>query len=448
MVKNMTEGKPLLLLVSYAIPLLLGNLFQQLYNIVDSVVVGRHLGAMSLAAVGVSSSVQFLILGFCSGACIGMGIPIAQRFGAGDHQKMRDYIFQGSLITAALALVIATACSVFCPQILHLLQTPDSIYDNAYRYLLILFLGIPFSMLYNYTATILRSVGDSRTPFIFLCISTVLNIVLDILFIIVFDFGCAGAGLATITAQAVSGILCLVFILKKFEILRLKPENLKVRGRDIGTMVVMGIPMGLQFSITAIGSMALQSSNNALGDLYVSGFTAANRLKTLAMSPFDAIATAVATFSSQNLGAGKFNRIRKGIRQGVTIAVVYGACAGIVLMLFGSQLTQIFVKSTETQVIACAALYLRRIGIFYFLLGFLNVYRMTVQGLGFALQSMGAGILEMFARCFVAFLFVPKFAFDAVCFADPCAWFAAVVYVLPLLYIQLGRLERKFKSEI
>lgn len=212
MTKSMTDGNPLKLIFSFALPLLLGNLLQQTYNIIDSAIVGRVLGANALAAVGASSSVQFLVLGFCTGICCGFGIPLAKYFGAGDRDKMRCCIFNSALLTAGAAVIITTVCAVFCTAILHMLSTPDNIFGDAYSYLLIIFLGIPFTLLYNLLACILRAVGDSRTPFIFLGISSVLNIFLDLLFIVVFRMGCAGAAAATVTAQAVSGVLCFIYI--------------------------------------------------------------------------------------------------------------------------------------------------------------------------------------------------------------------------------------------
>lgn len=302
MAKSMTEGNPLKLILQFALPLLAGNIFQQTYNIVDAAIVGRYLGTKALAAIGASASVQFLVMGFCIGICCGFGIPIAQRFGAKDYGNMRSCIFHAGFLVVIAAVVLTVTCSLLCPQILHLLSTPDDIYGDAYYYLLVLFLGIPFSLLYNLLSGILRAVGDSKTPFMFLVFSTILNIVLDLFCIIVLKWGCAGAAIATITAQAVSGILCLFYIWRHFPILKLSGGDCRIKGSMVQLLLVMGVPMGLQYSITAIGSMVMQSANNGLGSVYVSGLTAGMRIKQFAMCPFDAIATAVSTFAARIWG--------------------------------------------------------------------------------------------------------------------------------------------------
>ena len=313
MTESMTSGSPIKLILKFSLPLLLGNLLQQMYNMIDAAIVGRVLGADALAGVGASSSVQFLVLGFCMGICAGFSIPVAKYFGAEHYERLRTCIFNAYLMTGAFAVLLTIPTALFCRNILNIMATPANIYDDAYIYLLIIFLGIPFILFYNLLAGIMRAVGDSRTPFIFLMISAFLNIFLDIMFIAVIRLGCAGAALATVIAQAVSGIACFIYIQKKYPLLRLKRQYCKFNFYAIKELFIMGIPMGLQYSITAIGSMVMQSANNGLGSSYVSGFTAASKIKQLAMCPFDAIATGVSVFTSQNLGAGKYERIRKGI---------------------------------------------------------------------------------------------------------------------------------------
>ncbi len=432
MVKSMTEGKPLPLILQFALPLLIGNLFQQTYNIVDAAIVGRYLGTEALASVGASSSVQFLVLGFCIGICCGFAIPIAQRFGAKDYRLMRVYLFHGAVLSAAAAVILTLICAVFCPQILHLLSTPENIYAGAYQYLLIIFLGIPFNLLYNLLSCVLRAVGDSRTPFIFLAIATVLNILLDLVCILGLHWGVAGAAAATITAQAVSGLLCLFYILRKVPLLHIQQEECQMDGHVTKIMFAMGVPMGLQYSITAIGSMVMQSANNSLGSVYVSAFTAAMRIKQFAMCPFDAIATGVSTFCGQNLGARKPDRIKKGIRQGVTVGVLYGLCAGLVLIFFGRSLSLLFVSKSAVDVLDASGTYLRCLGYFFWSLGILNVCRMTTQGLGFSGRAVFSGAVEMAARIFVSLAFVPVFHFGAICYADQSAWISACLYIVPV----------------
>lgn len=431
MTKSMTEGKPMPLILQFAVPLLIGNLLQQTYNIIDAAIVGRILGADALAGVGASSSVQFLVLGFCIGVCCGFGIPIARSFGAQDYDKMRSDIFHGMALTGVFAVVLTVLCALLCPQILHLLSTPEDIYENAYRYLFIIFLGIPFNLLYNLMSGIFRSVGDSRTPFIFLAFATVLNIGLDLFFIVALHLGCAGAAAATVMAQAVSGILCFVYMRQKMPILHLGREDCRWSGDTVKLMLSMGLPMGLQYSITAIGSMVMQSANNGLGSIYVSGFTAGMRIKQFAMCPFDALATGVSVFCSQNLGAGKMERIKTGIRQGTAVGILYGVFAGLVIIFFGRTLSLLFISGENAAVLDASAKYLRCMGYFFWSLGILNVCRMCTQGLGFSVRVVFAGLLEMVARCVVSLFFVPAFGFTAICFADQSAWLAACFYIVP-----------------
>ncbi|MGN0484515.1 MAG: MATE family efflux transporter [Lachnospiraceae bacterium] len=431
MTKSMTEGKTFPLILQFALPLLVGNLLQQTYNIIDAAIVGRILGTEALASVGASSSVQFLVIGFCMGICCGFGVPIAQKFGAGNQKEMRNSMFHAMVLTGVFAVILTTGCALLCPQILHLLSTPENIFSGAYQYLLVLFLGIPFTLLYNLLASILRAVGDSKTPFILLAFSTILNIFLDLFCILVLKWGCAGAAIATITAQAVSGILCLVFMWKKIPELRLKKEDLQIQKDGIKTMLWMGIPMGMQYSITAIGSMVMQSANNGLGSIYVSGFTAGMRIKQFVMCPFDAFATAVSVFCGQNLGAGKIDRIKKGIRQGVAMGVIYGLCAGLVLIFAGRTLSMLFVSAKAADVLDASAKYLRCMGFFFWSLGILNICRMTVQGLGFSGRAVFSGVTEMIARIVVSLVFVPLFGYSAICFADQTAWVSACLYIVP-----------------
>lgn len=428
---SMTKGNPLKLMLQFALPLLIGNLLQQTYNMIDAAIVGQILGTKALASVGASSSVQFLVLGFCTGCCTGFGIPIAKYFGAQKLDTMRKYVFNGAVITAGIAVIVTGLCAILCPQILHILSVPEDIYTGAYSYLIVIFLGIPFTLLYNYLSSILRSVGDSRTPFMFLAFSATLNIFLDLFCIVVLHWGCAGAAIATITAQAISGILCLVFMIRKMPVLHLKKEDRVVRKDTVKELLGMGIPTGLQFSITAIGSMVMQSANNGLGSVCVSGFTAAMRIKQFAMCPFDAIGTAASVFCSQNLGARQPERIKQGLRQSVAIGVTYGALIGLVLIFAGRNLAMIFVNRSATDVLDAAGKYLFCLGFFYWSLGILSVCRMVTQGLGYSGRAVLSGATEMVARIVVSMGFVGTYGYTAICFADQAAWITACLYIAP-----------------
>ena len=447
MTQSMTTGNPLKLILRFSLPLLLGNLFQQTYNMVDAAIVGQTLGAKSLAAVGSSSSVQFLVLGFCIGTCAGFAIPIAQRFGAEDYTGMRQYEFAGSIWSAVIAVILTLITCFACGGILRVLQVPQEIFSQAYDYLIVIFIGIPFTILYNWLSGILRAIGDSRTPFFFLALSAVMNIFLDFFCILNLGWGVAGAAIATVFSQAVSGILCLILILRKFDILHFRSEDKVVNKELTKNLIVMGVPMGLQYSITAIGSMVMQSANNSLGTVYVSGFTAGMKIKQFMMCPFDSLATAVSTFASQNYGALKPERIRKGIMQGTAIGVLYGIVSGLVLIFFGRSLSMLFVSGKNGAVLDASALYLRRMGMFWWLLGFLNVERTATQGLGYAGRAVFSGVVEMICRCIVSIGFVPVFGYDAITFADQAAWLGACLYIVPVCIVTVRHITRKIEME-
>lgn len=446
MTKNMTEGNTLKLITQFTVPLLVGNLLQQTYNMADAAIVGQVLGGKALAAVGASTSVQFLVLGFCIGTCCGFGIPVAQSFGANHLDRMRKFIFQGIFLVMAAAILLTCACTLLCPTILHILQVPDTIYHNAYIYLLIIFCGIPCCLMYNFLSGILRAVGDSTTPFLSLAISTVLNIGLDWLSIVVFHWGCAGAAIATVTAQGLSGIFCLICIVRKYDILKIRREERRLERTLMGRLMVMGIPMGLQYSITAIGSMVMQSANNSLGDVYISGFTAAMKIKQFVICPFDALSTAVSTFVGQNYGAGKFDRIRKGVLQALAVGIGYGIVIGILVIFGGRFLASLFLSAEESASLDAAAKYLRYMGFFYWALAILNVCRLATQGLGFTGRAVFSGVVEMIARMLVSILLVPVLGYTAICLADQAAWIGACLYIGPTCMYCVRHLSRKKSS--
>ena len=447
MTKDMTEGNVLGLILRFALPLLVGNLLQQTYNMIDAAIVGRFLGTQALAGVGATSSVQFLVLGFCTGLCSGFGVPVARDFGANQFGRMRKDIFHGALLTAVIAVILTIGCVLLCPWILKMLSVTEDIYGNARIYILIIFLGLPFTLLYNFLSSILRAVGDSRTPFLFLAFSACLYVVLDLICIIVFKWGCAGAAFATITAQAISGLCCLIFIIKKVQILHPKRKDCHLQPVYVKEMLVMGLPMGLQFSITAIGSMVMQSANNGLGSIYVSGFTAGMRIKQFAMCPFDALANGVSVFCSQNLGAGKIKRIRKGLWQGVGVGFIYGLLIGLVLIFAGRSLSMLFISADQTAVLDASAKYLRCLGFFYWSLGPLSVFRMSAQGMGFSGRAIFSGVTEMIARTFVSFAFVGTYGFTAICFADQTAWVSATLYITPVCLMCLRQVTREHERQ-
>ena len=330
--KELTSGRPLPLILNFTLPLLMGNLLQQTYSLVDAVIVGRFLGIDALASVGASTSVVFLILGFCNGCCGGFGIPVAQKFGARDYGEMRRYVFVSLRLAAVMSVAVAAVTSFWCGDILRIMQTPGNIFPGAYAYLLVTFLGIPCTFYYNLLACVIRALGDSRTPFWFLLFSTVLNIVLDLFCILVLGWGVAGAAIATVFSQGVSAALCYRYMMRRFEVLRGDASERRFSGKLARRLLSIGVPMGLQFSITAVGSIMLQSANNALGTACMAAFTAAVRIKMFFMCPFESLGIAMATYGGQNYGAGKPERVWQGVKASSLMMTIYWVFTFCVLM--------------------------------------------------------------------------------------------------------------------
>lgn len=430
MTKDMTVGSPMKLVLSFAVPLMFGNLFQQFYSMVDTVIVGRFLGTGPLAAVGSTGSINFLILGFCLGTCAGFAIPVAQTFGSKDFKELKRFVGNIIWLAAAFSLVFTVATVALCRLILQWMNTPADIIDDAYNYIVVIFLGIPTIVLYNVLAGLLRAVGDSRTPVIFLVVASLLNIVLDLLLILVIPLGVAGAAWATVISQGISGLSCLVFIWKKFPLLHISRDDLKPRPQYMVRLLSMGVPMGLQSSITAIGSILLQTSVNGLGSVVVAAVTAANKLHQLFACVFDALSVFMSTYGGQNIGARRGDRIGAGLRAGMIIGSIYSLAALVVILLFGKPLTLLFVDSAEVAIIDQAYQFLVVQAAFYIPLAGVNVIRLLIQGMGYSKLAMFAGVFEMVARAVVALLLVPNFGFMAACFGSPIAWLMADSFLI------------------
>lgn len=442
-IKNMTVGSPMKLIASFFMPLLLGMLFQQFYSMVDTMIVGRFLGAKALAAVGGTGSINFMIIGFCMGVCNGFAIPVAQAFGAGDESSVRKYVANSAWLSIVFSLVTTVIVCVLCRKILGWMDTPSDIFEGAYDYIFVIFLGIPVIYLYNLLAGILRSLGDSKTPLYFLVISSLLNIILDLVAILVLDMGVAGAAWATVISQGISGILCLIYIYKKFTILKINKEEWQPKWRYMRGLCMMGIPMGLQYSITAIGSVILQTAVNSLGSMAVAAITAGNKINMLFCCPFDAMGATMATYSGQNVGAGKFDRVTDGLKACSLIALLYSIVSCVVLFIFGEQLSLMFVDGSEVDIIRDAALLLKCTSTFFFPLALVNIVRFTIQGMGFGNLAILAGVCEMIARSVVGFVFVPMFGYTAACFASPVAWIMADLFLIPAYIYVINKLKRR-----
>ena len=441
MTRDLTTGSPMRLIIGFALPTLFGMLFQQLYNMVDAMIVGKLLGSAALAAVGSTGSVNFFVIGFCMGVCNGFAIPVAQRMGAGEPSKMRRYVANAAWLSVLFAVVLTVATGLLCRQILTVMLTPADIFANAYTYIFVIFMGIPATFLYNLLAGVIRSLGDSRTPVIFLVLSAVLNIFLDLLCIIVLHMGVSGAAVATVVSQAVAGICCLIYMKKKYAILKLAKNDWRWNRGYALKLCNMGIPMGLQYSITAIGSVVLQSAVNGIGSDAVAAVTAGSKLSMLMACPIDAMGSTMATYGGQNMGAGNLERVGKGLKSCTILGLLYSFIAIAVVFVAGRQLLLLFLEAGEGAILEDACYYIRRNVIFYFPLAMVNIVRFLIQGMGFSRLAVFAGAFEMLARGLAGFVLVPLFGFTAVCFANPLAWIFADLFLLPAYFFVRKKAE-------
>lgn len=443
-VKDLTEGKPMKLILGFGLPLLFGLLFQQFYNMVDSIIVGQKLGVNALAAVGSTSSINFMILGFCIGVCNGFAIPVAQAFGAKNYDDLKRYIANCLWVSILFAILITGIMGVLTRSILIWMKTPDNIIEDAYIYIFVIFMGIPAVFLYNMVAAILRSLGDSVAPVVFLVISSLLNIVLDL--ILITRMGVVGAAVATVSAQAVSGIVSLFYTIYKYKSLAFTGKDWKFSLQHATTLCSMGVPMGLQYSITAIGSVILQTAVNRMGENIVAAVTAGTRISMFACCPFDAMGSTMATYGGQNVGAKQLDRIDQGIKDCSKLGIGYSVIAFLFMLVFGRQLALLFVKPSETELVHNIYLFLLGNSGLYIFIAFVNIVRFMIQGLGYSAFAVIAGICEMFARGIAGFLLVPKFGYIFVIFASPLAWLFADLFLIPAYLYVMKRLRRKFQQ--
>ena len=443
-IRDMTTGSPFRLILGFAVPMLMGLLFQQFYSMVDTIIVGKYLGVSALASVGSTSSINFMIIGFCTGVCSGFSIPVAQRFGAGDHHGLRCFVANAGWLSAIFSAVMTIIVCFLCMDILRWMDTPDDIIQGAYDYIFIIFAGIPVTYLYNILAGIIRSLGDSRTPVYFLLLSSVINIFLDLFTILVMGMGVEGAAYATVISQAISGVLCFLYMRSHFPILRMTREERKFNLRMAKILCGIGVPMGLQYSITAIGSVILQTAVNGLGSLYVAAISAGNKLTLFFTCPFDALGATMATWAGQNVGAGKIDRVKEGVKYALLIGCVYAVAAFVILTLFSKYLALLFLDADEVSTIGNVSLFLFGNSLFYIALVFVNVVRFSIQGMGFSTFAILAGVFEMFARTFAGICLVPIFGYPAACFASPMAWIAADIFLVPAFLHCIKKLKKMF----
>ena len=432
MTKDLTSGSPLKVILMFTLPLVLGNLFQQFYALADTIIVGRFCGVSALASVGATGSVNYLILGFVIGVCNGFAIPIAQLFGARDYKDLRRHVANAAWLCIAGSVVLTVATVALTRQMMELMQTPDDILDGAVVYIGWIFAGIPFIFLYNMVAAIMRALGDSKTPLYFLILTSALNIGLDLLFIIPFHMGVLGAALATDISQVISGVLSFAYLRRKFDVLKMEKGDMAYSKKACGRLLGIGVPMGLQCSITAIGSVIMQWAVNVLGSTAVAAVTAAGKTQSLLTVPLESVGTAMATYAGQNLGASRMDRVRQGVNRALLIILVYALASAFILHFTDVQIMSLFLDTAkEVDIVNMGREYLFWNSVFFIPLGALIVWRYTIQGLGFSTLAMMAGVAEMVARTAVAIVLVPILGYFGAELSNPAAWVAACLFLYP-----------------
>ncbi len=446
MERDMTKGNPYKIIMSFTLPIFIGNVFQQFYNMADTIIVGKFVGTKALAAVGSTGTVMFLILGFLMGFTAGVTVSTSQKYGAGDVRAMKRTVVSAVLLSAVMAALMTVASVLFMKPLLLLMNTPEDIFDDAYSYIIIICAGIAAQVLYNLLSSILRALGNSKTPLFFLVLAALLNIVLDLVFIIFFHAGTAGAAWATVISQGISGLLCLLYIVKKVEVLRIEKDDLKISGKIVKTQLKIGFPMALQYSITAIGTIMVQSALNMLGSLVVAAFTAASKIEQLVTQAYVALGTTMATYCAQNTGAGEYERIKHGFRAANVFGFAYAVALGIPLMFFGKYLTNMFISENINEIIPNVDIYLKCVGAFFIPLSMVNSYRNGIQGMGYGLLPMCAGVAELVARGVVAVIAALCSSYVGICFASPAAWIFAGGLLL-VMYICIMH-SKKIKSAV
>lgn len=440
--KDMTSGNPLKLLVMFSIPLLCGNVFQQLYLMADTIIVGKTLGANALAAVGATGSLAFMMIGGIYGLTSGFAVITAQRFGAGDQKGVKHSIATIAELSLIMWVVITVFCIWFVDPMLKMMNTPKEIFNDSEKYIAALFWGCGAFILYNGVASILRALGDSKTPLIFLVVASGLNIILDFVFILTFKMGVAGAAWATVVSQLVAGMWCFIYARKHFRhIMTLSPQAWRLDPKFAWEHLRVAVPMGTQFLIIAIGSIILQSQLNTLGEVTIAAYTAACRADQLAIQPFLAFSIALSTYVAQNYGAGRMDRIILGIKQCIKLSVTVSIIGGIMIIIFNRQITMMFFKDADPELLRESGWFLTFNAVFYSVLAMLFILRNSLQAMGRAFAVLASGIVELFCRSFTAFYLIANFGFFGACFANIGAWWGAAI-MLAIIYFKTMREEQ------
>lgn len=443
----MTTGSPGKMIFNFTMPIFIGNIFQQFYNMADTVIVGKFVGNAALAAVGACGTLAFLIIGFLQGVTAGFTVVTAQHYGAGNMKAMKKSVASGAVLTLIVSVILTVLSMVSMSKVLHLMNTPSDMYGEAYGYIMVLCGGIIAQALYNYLASVLRALGDSKRPLYFLVIAALLNIVLDLVFIIIFRLGAAGAAYATVIAQGISGILCLFYIGKMVPALHLHKEDWEMDGSLIGWQLKIGLPMAFQYSITAIGTIVVQSCLNILGSTAAAGFAAASKIEQVFSQAYVALGTTMATYCAQNMGAGKYTRIRKGFKNATLMGFAYAIVTGVIIFFGGKYMTVFFVSENLNQIMGYVDIYLRCVSVSFLPLVIVNLYRNGIQGMGYGLLPMTAGIAELIGRSGAALIASHFGSYMGICLASPAAWVLAGTLLIVMYFkIMKGKKDREIQT--
>ena len=446
MTKNMTEGNPLKIILLFSVPVLLGNLFQQFYNMVDTIIVGQYLGEEALAAVGSTGCLMFLVLGFANGIAQGFGVMVSHSYGARDYKLLKHYVALSLILTLIVSAILTAITVTGSRQLLLWMNTPDNILELANDYIQVIFAGIILTMGYNVASGILRGIGDSKTPLYFLILSSILNIVLDIFLIVVIPLGTAGAAYATVISQGVSAVLCYIYMFRKFDILKIDRSDIYIDRVGVVNMLSVGIPMALNYSITAIGTMIFQSAVNVFGSSVVAAYTAASKVCNISTQTMPTLGTAMATYCAQNLGAGKIDRIFAGMKQAFFLCLIAAGLAAAVCTFGGRFIVSWFISNPTEEIYEYAMQYLYTISWFMLPLAWIFAYRNALQGLGEGFVPMISGIVELVSRYVIILLFAEPFGYKGVCFADPAAWVTTGVLLIITYFCWKKKVQKQLLS--
>ena len=454
MVNDLTIGNPLAKILTFAIPIFIGNIFQQLYNVVDMVVVGHILGEEALASLGATTAIYGLVLGLANGMTNGFSIIIARYFGAKKYDTLKQTVAITMVLTLIISVLLTTISLIWLKPLLHALKTPEEVMGGAVAYISIILSTILVTMSYNMFAGILRAIGNSRMPLYFLMVATSVNIVLDILFIRYLNMGIQGAATATVLAQFSAVVLCILYIMKKCPIIRVSKKDFKYQGKIVSDLLTMGSSMAMMFSIVSVGTVALQSGVNSFGTFTVTAHTAARKLSEIFMLPLGTLSISASTFASQNFGAKQWKRIVEGIKSAGLLAVIWCVFANILIFGFAKQIITLMTGSDLPEVISTAEAYLRFNLPFYFVLCILLILRSTLQGIGRKVVPLIASTVELATKFLVTAILVPRLGYFGIIISEPVIWtICALLVLLDFVYAmkkltQIGKESEDFNETL